>query len=117
MEEKFNNNAWLSPTGQLHEVFGFAKHNDWAENFLEKKWLKSGRLKNAWELHDEIEKEAGWSSYGHEVLEKWGWVRILDWGTSSGVQFIYDRNPNKRQLRVIFDLCTERKIPLPKELF
>jgi len=117
MTTKGPHNAWVSPTGRVFEVYGFAKHNEWAEKFLEDKWLKSGRLKNAWELHDEIDKEAGWSSYPYEVLEKWGWVRVLDWETSSGVQFIYDKKPNKRQLRALFDFCTERKIPLPKELF
>ena len=111
-------NGWLSPTGRLFEVYGFARHNEWAMDFLEKKWLKSGRLENAWELNEEIDKELdSWSGYAHQVLEQWGWVRVLDWGTEAGMQFLYDKKPNKRQLRVIFDLCIKYKVDPPDELF
>jgi hypothetical protein len=115
---KDRHNAWLSPNGRFYEVFGFAQHNAWAEKFLEEKWTKSGRLKKHLDLHDEIDKELEcWSGYCYEVLEKWGWVRILDWGTKDGVQFIFDGRLTKRQKDVIFDLCTEWKIPLPKDIF
>ena len=111
-------NAWVSPTGRTFEISGFAQHNQWAMDYLEEKWVKSGRMEEFWDLNDEIDKELdSWCGYAYEVLEKWGWIRILDWGTSDGLQFIYDKNPNKRQLKSIFDICQELKIPLPKDLF
>jgi hypothetical protein len=118
MSQNKRYNAWISLTGRTFEINDFAHHDQWASDYLEKKWLKSGRIKESWDLHDAIDEELKcWSGYAHEVLEKWGWIRILDWGTSDGIQFIYDRKPNKRQLKSIFDICTDNNIPLPDDIF
>ena len=111
-------NGWLTPTGRIYKLHGFAQHNEFAMKFLEEKWIKSGRMEEFWDLNDEIDKELDcWSGYAYEVLEKWGWVRILDWGTSSGVDFLFYKKPNKRQTKVIFDICTDNNIPLPDNIF
>jgi hypothetical protein len=109
-------NAWISPTGRVFEVYGIGRHNTWAMDHLEKKWLKSGRMKNIWDLNEEMEKEGGWSSYAYEILESWGWIRQMDWGTASGVTFQFDKKPNKRQIKVIADICMELKMDFPTNL-
>ena len=58
--------VWIDPFGESYEV-GFAMHNDWAGDWLEKHDI---------EVYKKVSKS---SRYFYEKLQDRGWVRILGW--------------------------------------
>ena len=98
MKNKLHN-AWISPTGIVHTLSGFAMHDDWADDFL------MGKFGRDWVLDNH--------KTSTDTLHDMGWVRILQWGITDKVQFIFDRRLTKSQKDAIFDFCIKNNIPTP----
>jgi len=65
--KKTYRSCWIDTSGKIHFV-GFAMHNEYASNWLEK--------------HDSIQYEKileSWGRYHYEELESRGWIKILGW--------------------------------------
>jgi hypothetical protein len=107
MEDKFKDfpnmrmtNGWLDPYGEYHHVFGVAEHNSWACDYLESKGI---------DPYDE-DRICG---YPYEKLENMGWIRIMDWGTSTGIKFGYEKKPTHDQEEFLYLFCSLHRIDNP----
>jgi len=59
--------VWIDPFGESYEV-GFAMHNEWAADWLEKNDVEAYKTVNR-----------AFNRYFYEELQDRGWVRILGW--------------------------------------
>jgi hypothetical protein len=94
-EELRHTNGWLDPYGKYFPVDGFAEHNNWASNYL---FRQNSEFSDA---------DRG---YAYEKLQDLGWLRVMDWGGSTKIQFGYSKTPTHDQKETLQLFCALHKI-------
>jgi hypothetical protein len=97
-EELRSTNGWLNPYGKYYPVGGFAQHDKWAGEYMDE--------------HG-IERSHRFGGYDYEVLEELGWMRIMDWGAGTKINFGHGKEPNHDQKETLYLFCALHKIDNP----
>lgn len=94
-EELRSTNGWLNPYGKYYPVGGFAQHNKWAGEYMREHGIEGNK------------------HFGDEVLENMGWMRIIDWGAGTKINFGHGKEPNHDQKETLYLFCALHKIDNP----
>jgi hypothetical protein len=97
-EELRSTNGWLSPEGRYYPVGGFAQHDKWAGEYMREHGIK------------ENERYGG---YDYEVLESMGWMRVMDWGAGTKMNFGHQKQPTHEQKETLYLFCALHKVDNP----
>jgi hypothetical protein len=97
-EELRHTNGWLSPEGRFYPVGGFAQHDKWAGEYM---------------AEHGIEESKRYGGYDYEVLEELGWMRVMDWGAGTKMNFGHQKLPTHEQKETLYLFCALHKIDNP----
>lgn len=94
--KKYYESCWIENSGEIHYV-NFAEHNEFASDWLEE---------NDYPTWHRITNSIG--RYYYEVLQDFGWIRILGW--TDPPSFVIPKRITPKQKNALRDYCTGQKL-------
>jgi len=97
--------AWVNRSGKYFPV-NCAEHDAWAREYMIENYGK--------EKAHEKRMIGGKKIPFYEVLEKWGWVKIMSWPKIK-TTFIIEKPLTHSQKQTVYKYCKKYHLPLPFE--
>ena len=100
--------GWLNPSGLFYSIYGFALHNKVAYEILEQIYGQAEKYESKFKLGDSAS----------DVLERDGWIRILNWkNITGGIKILNGKQffkPTSKQLDFLIRFCYQYNVDYDK---
>ena len=104
MNENLTPNAWIDRGGRFHPL-DYAGHDTWAREYLIDKYGEE----KAYALRKHPRRKIPF----FEILENYGWVKIISWPTIKTEFFFKENDITHAQKQTIDKYCRKFHLPLP----